>query len=56
MQHNQVVELIVYYFELFADELLEQKDIPVLVDIVESVYIGPQRSPDLPSVSVLQAL
>lgn len=53
---DQVVELVVDDLELLPDELLEEEDVPVLVDVVEPVQVGPQGAPDLPPVGVLEAL
>lgn len=55
VQNYQVVQLVVDYFELLPDELLKQKYVPILVNIIQPVYVGPNSPPDLPSICVLEA-
>ena len=54
MQRDQVFQLVIDDLELFADELFKQKDISILIDVVESVDVGTQCTPYLPTIRVLQ--
>ena len=56
MKLNQISQLFIENLELFANELLKQEDIPVLVNIVEPVNVGSDGSTQLPSVSSFEIL
>lgn len=55
MQFDQIVELAVDNRELVGDELLEHENVLVLVNVVESVDIGPEGPSQLPSVGLLHS-
>lgn len=39
MKFNQITQLLIDDLELFSDKFLKQEDIPVLVDIIQSVDV-----------------
>ena len=55
MEFDQIVELAVDDRELVGDELLKHEGIFVLVDVVQSVHVGTQGSPQLPAVCLFHA-
>jgi hypothetical protein len=56
IERNDVVEFSIDFFELLSNELFEEEDLSVFVDVEKSIDIGSHRSPDLPSVGVLQEI
>lgn len=55
MQLDEVQQLSVDDGELLSDELLEEEDVPILVDVVEPVDVGAQGSADLPAVGLAES-
>lgn len=56
MEIDQILKLIIYYLELFPDELFEQKYISILIDIIKSIDVGSQSTPDLPSIRAFKTV
>lgn len=56
MQLHQITHLLVDDLKLLPDKLLKQENIPVLIDVVQSVDIGAYRSSQLPPIRGFQAL
>ena len=53
MKSSQITEFLVDDIELFSDEFFKHEDVFVFINVVESIDIGPKRSPHLPSVGIL---
>ena len=56
VQRQQIFKFSVYLFELLADEFLEKEDIPVEINVEESVEVGSDGPSYLPPVGVLQEI
>ena len=50
VQLNQITELLIDDLELLANELFKQENIPVLIDVIQSVNVRTNGSSELPSV------
>lgn len=56
MELYQIAEFLVDDFELLPDELLKQEDVPIFVDVIQSVDVRPDSSSELPPVCRLETL
>ena len=55
MEVEQVRQFRVQDVKLFPNELFKQEKVFLFVHIVQSIYVGPDGSADLPPICVLQA-
>ncbi len=56
VQLDKIIEFLIDDLELLSDKLFEQEDIPVLIDVIQSVDVGSDGSSQLPSVGWLETL
>jgi hypothetical protein len=56
VKFDQIRQLLIQDLELFSNELLKQENVPVLVDVIQSVNVRSDSSSKLPSVSSFEVL